>query len=516
MNRNWKRLAPVGLYLTLVALLAAGVIYVLQREFNLWMKISLGVAVLGLALFATLDPERVRRMFTGRQAKYGSNTLLATLAFLAIVVVVNVLVYNNSKRWDLTEDRTNTLSSESLETLSRLPDKVEVTGFFTARINSDSARTLLDQYKVNSGGNLDYRFIDPEADPITAQQMEIDRDGTLVFKMGEKVDRVTSANEQEITSALVRLISTEQVSIYFMTGHGERSIDATEDGGLSQLKTTLESRNYSVKQLNLLVEGKVPEDARLIVIPSPQKPVSSQEVALLKAYLEQGGNLFVTEEPIPVTSFGDSPDPLAEYLTQEWGVTLGNDIVVDLTSQQPLVALAYEYAEHPVTQKFQNMFTFFPSARSVRLDTENTSVTGVELIKTADRSWGETDYDGVQGENAQVSADPAKDLIGPVSLAVIAEKLLPAQRLVVIGDVDFATNAYIREYGNRDLFVNAVDWAAQREEIIDLTPKETTERLLLPPKRYTMGLILLFSICLLPGGVMAAGVFAFVQKRRRG
>lgn len=516
MSGHWKRFAPFGLYLALLALLAAGVLYTLERSWNLWLQIALGLVVVGLAAFAALDPERVRRMFTGRQAKYGSNLLVLSLAFAGILVVVNAFVFENSKRWDLTEDKQNTLAAETLETLSRLPQPVEVTAFYTTRMNSEGAKTLLDQYKFNSRGKLDYRFIDPEADPITAQEMNITRDGTMVFRMGANVEQVFYASEKDMTSALVRVISGESVSVYFLSGHGERDVNGSGDTAMSMLKSALESKNYSVKTLNLLAEGKVPEEARLIVIAGPQQPVSSDEVALLKAYLEQGGGLFVLEEPIPVTSFGEAADPLADYLAQEWGVTLGKDIVVDLNSQQPLIAVANEYASHEITQKLQGMITYYPGARSVRLTAEDTSVTGLELVRTANRSWGETDFTSVQGENAQASADPTADLIGPVPVAVVAEKLVPKQRLVVFGDADFATDAHFASYGNGDLFINALDWASQREEILNLTPKEPVQRLLIPPQRYTMGAILLGSVFLLPGSVLVAGVVAFIQKRRRG
>ena len=64
--------------------------------------------------------------------------------------------------------------------------------------------------------------------------------------------------------------------------------------------------------------------------------------------------------------------------------------------------------------------------------------------------------------------------------------------------------------------MNAVDWAAGEEELISLTPKETTQRLLLPPQQTTLNLILLGTVFILPGLTLVAGVFNWLQKRRRG
>ena len=47
MNPKWRRFAPIGLYLALVAALAATTIYFLQREWTLYLQISLALIVIG-------------------------------------------------------------------------------------------------------------------------------------------------------------------------------------------------------------------------------------------------------------------------------------------------------------------------------------------------------------------------------------------------------------------------------------------------------------------------------------
>src|SRR5690606_10903916 len=95
-----------------------------------------------------------------------------------------------------------------------------------------------------------------------------------------------------------------------------------------------ESKNYTVNTLNLLTNNSIPEDAEVIVIAGPQKPLSQAEVNLLKAFVDGGGSLVVMQEPTVLTDFGDARDPLAEYLSEDWGITLNNDIILDFTSTQ--------------------------------------------------------------------------------------------------------------------------------------------------------------------------------------
>src|SRR5512143_3493672 len=149
MKPNWRRFAPIGLYLALLAALAAISLYIIQREWNLYLQISLGLVLDGLAIYALLDPDRVRMALTGRQARYGSNTLVMSLAFVGILVVVNYVGYKNTVRKDLTEGQQNTLAPETIDTLNKLPQPVEALAFYSQRVasQSDTAKKLLEQYK---------------------------------------------------------------------------------------------------------------------------------------------------------------------------------------------------------------------------------------------------------------------------------------------------------------------------------------------------------------------------------
>jgi hypothetical protein len=84
-KNNPKKIAVFGLWVSAVALLstilmlivkllAVAKIYTIPNApvFNWILGISAALIVLGLAFFALLDPQRVRELITGRQARYGS------------------------------------------------------------------------------------------------------------------------------------------------------------------------------------------------------------------------------------------------------------------------------------------------------------------------------------------------------------------------------------------------------------------------------------------------------------
>lgn len=138
------RFAFIGLIIAGLGCIATGLLVLVQGAVALKLftpaktksipegiAISAGVLVLGLAIYGILNPDGVRRFFTGRQVHYGSNTLVMSLAFVGILVVINLLVYQNPKSWDFTEDKQHTLAPQTIQALSSLPNKVTAIGFFT-------------------------------------------------------------------------------------------------------------------------------------------------------------------------------------------------------------------------------------------------------------------------------------------------------------------------------------------------------------------------------------------------
>jgi ABC-type uncharacterized transport system involved in gliding motility auxiliary subunit len=512
MKNTWKRYAPIGLYVALAAALVSFGLYVVQREFNLYLQISLSLIVVGLAAFVLLDPDRVRKALTGRQARYGSNALVLTLAFIGILVVVNVFVAENSKRWDLTEGQQNTLTEETLETLEALPQPVEATAFFSPQTPSANAERLLENYKFYSDGKFDYEFVDPLSNPGVAQEANITKDGTIVFRLGDQQELATIQSEREYTGALVRLMNTEQQVVYFLTGHGEFSPDDQGEQSYALVRRTLESKNYTVETLNLLSSNQIPEDASVVVIAGPTQPLSENEITLLDGFVSDGGALIVLAEPLPLTEMEPADETLAAYLAETWGVTLGDDIIVDQTSQQPFVVYAAQYGDHLITSKMQNVGTAYPTARSVQVAEDAATVT--PLILTANQTWAETDLAALSG-GGEIGLDE-QDAAGPLVIAAVVESAEGEGRLVVFGDSEFAANAYFTSLGNGDMFINAVDWAVGQEELINLTPRERTQRFMIPPQPYVMNLILLLVVFVIPGGVLTSGIVVWVRKRRRG
>ena len=231
--------------------------------------------------------------------------------------------------------------------------------------------------------------------------------------------------------------------------------------------------------------------------------------------MEAGGSLVVMEDPTIVTEFGDSPDPLAEYLTSDWGITLNNDIVIDLVNtQNPLQAVSSQIVPHPITQNLtQNYIVILPQARSLSIPAQLENITQTPIILTTEQSWGETEL--VAGD-VQPTFDPEKDNPGPLNLAVAGENAAAKGRVVVFGNSLFATNDWFDTYGNGNMFINSVDWAAEQEDLINITPRTPTLRTFTPPTNIGFIIMIIVAVLVLPGLVIFTGVSSWLARRRRG
>jgi len=507
-----EKIAPWLLALSVVALIAAAAEYYVWRGWKPAVLISLGVAVLAIAVYMILVPEKVRAAFTGRQARYGSNALVLSLAFIGILVVVNYIGYQYPKRWDLTADKTHTLDKVTIDTLKQLPQPVKAIAFYSKRTPRDTARNLLDQYQFASHGKFKYEFVDPEAKPSLAQKMGITRDGTIVLQMGDQTVKVTDATEEDLTAGLVKLIHPTKQVVYFLTGHGEHAPDKYGDSGYTLARRELQNKNYTVKTLTLVGKKEVPKDAKVIIIAGPQKPLGEDEVKLLKAYVDKGGSLIVLLEP-PLGN-PNGKYPLVDYLQKDWHITLKPDIIIDPLANPATFIASYQYGYHDITNSLEGTATIFPTARSVQVPVPvPNGYDMATLVRSEPKSWAETNLVALQKQ--QQLKEDKDDIKGPVPLAAALTNSKTKARIVVVGDSDFASNAYYTAYGNSDFFLNMVDWAAKQQKIIHLNPHQTTQRMILLPRRDTLALLFLAYVIGLPALVLLAGGVVWWQRKRR-
>lgn len=516
LESNLKPYAPIAAVFGLLGLLAAAVIWLLVRDVTVAVQASLAVGLLGLALALLFNPGAVQQWLLGRQARYGGNVAIMVAALLGILILANYLVSKNPQRWDWSEDQANTLSPETLNLINALEQPVKVLAFYTQQAGGqDNARTLLETYRVQSDDKITFEFHNPNAEPALAAEYNVVRDGAIILEQGENRQEADFASEEQITGALSRLLNPISRVVYYVTGTGERDFEASEQTSYSTVGSLLKNQSYDLRPLNLQISATVPSDARALVVAGSQVPVTAEVVAAIKTFVEGGGELLVLSDtplqnqlPLTVT------EPLADYLLADWGIALGKDVVLATTTSvqgQPVVPIAANYGSHAITAQLANVGSAYEFARSVSVPggaSVNPSITLTPIVLAGDDAWGETNLE------ATPSQPDLEDVQPPIYLAVAAENSATGGRLVVFGDSDFASNAWVGEGSHAKLFVASVNWVANDETLINITPKVPTVRSMLPLSTLTAGLIFMITVLAMPLAVLVIGGVVWFRRRR--
>jgi ABC-type uncharacterized transport system involved in gliding motility auxiliary subunit len=496
-----------------------------------WTRFSWHAAVAGLVLILVYIAGQWRDVASSmgrRQTRLGTIAASSVLVVLLILVAVNYLASRRNYRVDLTANQQFSLSDQTRQILQKLDQPVKAMVFAKPE-EFGPYRDRLEEYEYASRGKLAAEYVNPDKEPVKATQNQVTSYGTVVFAYKDRTERVVSSDEQQLTNALIKVISGEQKTVYFLEGHGERDTASSARDGYSVIAQALGSENYKVETLALAQKGEVPANATVLVVAAPRSDLLQPEVDAVKKYLDRGGKLLAMIEPALTKDAKPLPNFVA--LLKEWGFDLGDNLVIDtnpigqMMGMGELAPVATRYPSHPITANFR-VITAFPTARSVK----GGSASGRSpqpFIESSSASWAETDLQSIYDQKP-VEQNPDKDLVGPVPIAAAvnvtapgapapdpkaaADAPKPETRVAVIGDSDFAANGYLGIQGNRDLFLNTVGWLAQQENLISIRPREADDR------RLTMTAgeqraVVWTSILGVPVVIFGLGILAWTRRR---
>ncbi|NLA21567.1 MAG: hypothetical protein GX870_00855, partial [Candidatus Marinimicrobia bacterium] len=137
-----------------------------------------------------------------------------------------------------------------------------------------------------------------------------------------------------------------------------------------------------------------------------------------------------------------------------------------------------------------------------------------ELIRTGQQSFAVANIEEVY-RTGRVSRSP-NDLQGPLSIACAATIENPSGqregRLVVVGDSDFASNAYFDNQANGDLFMNMISWLIADEDLIAIRPKnpEISTVNMTPAQTKT---VMWLTVIILPAIAFGVAIMVYVRRK---
>jgi ABC-type uncharacterized transport system involved in gliding motility auxiliary subunit len=514
MDKIKRSLNTIGLGLLLAAFVANRV---WPRTRVLFFALLI-LGVLSIAVYIGLHAGDLKQGLKRKSFLYSSNLLLMIAVVLAILVLFNYLGARHHKRFDFTQAKVHSLSDQSIKLIKSLRDDVTVKAFFReGNMGRGRMEDLLKIYAYHSP-RVKYEFIDPDKNPGLVKRYEITSDGTTILEAGDKDTRITATAEEDLTNAIVKVTREKKKVVYFLEGHGEPSIETSEENGFSFAKDELAKLSYEVKKLSLALPETFPKDCAALVIPGPEKDLLPNELETVKKYLQEGGRVFFMVDP-------ESAPALVPYLA-EFGFKLQNDIVIDQPSifgGDYLMPVMNELEVHEITKGFR-FATIYPIARSVDIiDPKPEEVMTSQILgKTSDYAYAKKDFPLKRQMTVKdIAFDPKKDKRGPIPLAALATlkaktdpggKSFPEGRIVVFGDSEFAANRFYNYQGNGNLFMNALNWLTEEADLISIAPKTSNPRTIqLTPSQGK--LVFWVSVVLLPLAVLVFGVSIWYRRR---
>lgn len=472
-----------------------------------------------------------KSLFNRKSLKYGTNSFIMIAAVVLIAILVNTLVSLPDLKLDLTADKLYSLSSTSKNIVNDLKKDVEIVGLFDdGQIDSSSqykqVTDLLGQYSKSSHIKLSY--VDPDKNPSVIKDLDPQnvndlQKGDFVVKCGDKTRKLSSSNlfetqfdqstfqsyvtgstvEQAFTGAIKFVTSANTPVVYFTEGHGE----VAASSGYTKVKSSLEINNYEVKALNLLSTSKIPDDAAMLVMISPQQDITADEGKLLDNYIKAGGNAIFLVDPIKnAADLSQLNKVLANY-----NVALNYDVVNENDPNKHLSdeprAVIYDASGNSLIS--DNSQLVIAGSRSVSI-LKNTKeyITTTSLLSTSSNSTG-----------VQMDKSKGSDLKGPLDVAVAVEYKGGAKpaRLLVMGNgyfiSDDAQTSYTQLWdANVKYFLKCMNWTLNTTDEV-IVPAKTYSSITLNITDTQTSIMNWLLVIILPLLILGTGLFVYLRRR---
>jgi ABC-type uncharacterized transport system involved in gliding motility auxiliary subunit len=342
----------------------------------------------------------------------------------------------------------------------------------------EHAKGLFDRYQ-NLSSHIKTVYQDLEKNRTEAIAAGVQVRGEIFVQVGNKIEKAKSLTEEEVTGALVRVLKGGDRMACFTSGFGDAVISDAADEGFSKLKELTERNNYKTQTVALLSATEIPKECTILVVGGPKRDYLPAAVEAIKTYVEGGGHaLFMLDPPLRLGAQEVDENSALIAVLNGWGARLNRDIVLEQSAvgqvfgvgaQMPVVT---DYQDHAIVREMRDLPTGFPITRS--MEAANASNTRVDpLITTTDAAVSTEDL-------SSPKVDVAKAKKGARTLAVAGqftgEGDAPKGRFVVVGTSAWVRNGVLAFNGNRDLYMNMLNWLSADEDLIAIRPKDPEDR----------------------------------------
>lgn len=478
------------------------------------------------------DPKKLVGTISKKHIKNGSYSMAMAAIFIVIIVVINMIVGAIPSKYsqiDVSSSKLYTIGDETKKVLKALDKDVTIYQIAQSGSEDDTISNLLKRYKDESK-HIKVEVKDPVVNPKFASEYTTDdlAANSLIVVCGDR-NKVISYNdmystsvdyntwqqtttgfdgEGQITSAIGYVTSEDLPIMYTLSGHGEKDLDFS-------FKEDIQKANIDIKELNLLTEGKVPDDADCLMIVSPTSDISEDEKTEILDYLEAGGKAMIfsdyTQDDLPnfdavLANYGvkRAEGIVFEGDSQHYGMQMSYYLVptVNSTDASSETASAGSYVLAPYAQGIQ------------KTDDVRDTVTIDSILTTSDQA-----YSKINMQSSQIEKEDG-DVDGPFDLGVaITEKLDDDKETQIV----YYSTANLMESqvnqmvsgGNEKLLLESLSWMTSTDESSSVSiSSKSLQSASLTVTDYDAAFWKICTIGLIPGVFLVAGFLIWLRRRK--
>lgn len=425
-----------------------------------------------------------------KNRKFTAYAAVLVILVLAVAIPLNLLASRLDITWDMTPAKMYELSDTTTEYLDKLEETGTTVDFYFLMdmdyLSTDDNSMAL-YYSLEQYSNYDcINFVDfdPNTEPAIIEEINPDGQlnlttGDMFIRCGENSRHIPSVNmyeyevaynedgdsivqaayftgENYITGAIDAVVSGRNAKVYFLTGHGEKTLA----NDYTAFRRNLTNYNYVAQELNLTAEPAVPDDAALVIVAAPKSDLSNDETRKMNEYLEKGGNVSFLMSP----NEDDVVYKNFESIMHSFGIGMDYDIVAETdptlyvgnqyTYQVSLVASDSDYSAN-LTDELIDMtnsgyYAYMRDSRSFYqiTGTEDSTLQVESLMQTVSKqdSLGNSVATAI-GE-AYGGGKDTQDIAGGQPLDLAMYSMSPARndaKILVFGNAEFIDDKNVQE-----------------------------------------------------------------------
>lgn len=476
---------------------------------------------------------RIGEILSKKWLVNGYKTILMIVIIIAIYMGVNIILDKVTlPEIDCTKEKIYSISDETKDKIGKLEKEVKITlinyqerdsvtnivekytginsNIKIERVDDLSARSeLMTKYSLNSTDSL--IIVESGQNEKTLDTYDL---STYDYTNGGTVDKT----EEAITNAILNVSIDNKTKIYFSTTHLAYDLQ-----NYNTIMNSMEEEANEVEKVDILANGKVPEDCDILVLSTLKEDLTELEKDKIIDYIKNGGEILLMCGPnisnIQLINF--------QKVLDEYGITITEGVLFEGSNNNMMAGypdmIVEETKSTELTKRLKPTNICLIDAGRLEFNEEKLEELGVTyetLLATSEQAFLRTNL-----SQKSVSKTSEDKEAGESTVAAIVTKKIDEDKkskLVIFTNELFAmdtpiqiqqyTQYVVNLYNNKDLILNSVSYLAEKDNTITIRKSTNEVQYTVTQKQHNIILAIIFAVPVL---IIVIGIIVWIKRRRQ-